>query len=481
MRPADKHLTPQELDLLLLNQADSRDSNASGALSSEAQQHLNGCVYCQSVAEKCRKAEEALRNLRAWSRTSGGGKALAPGSECPREDIWSTLAVGLMKDEESATFVTHAATCGWCGPRLKEAMHDLAQDITAEEQEALDKLPSASPDWQRAMARELAAASRSRDTETVVEVEKPAEPDKSKEKAGFGWWPKLVWAGSGLAVVLVALLVGVRLTREPDVNALLAQAYTQHRTIDLRMSGAEYGPMKVEKGPRETTWPEPFRRAQAILSRDLAKHMDDPAWLQAQARADLFDKDYDGALKELDQALALKPNDPSLRIDKATALYMRAHKQGQEIDYGEAAELLSEVLRNKPDDPVALFNRALVYEKLNNPRDAIKDLNLYLQIDPNSQWAEEAKDHLRALQQLVLNHGFAAEKLLDSAAFVRLANDPAKVSILDNRIEDYQERAIKEWLPQAYSGTPRDSEQGERLKALQSLGDLLAARHAASG
>lgn len=479
MRPADKHLTPQELDLLLLNPADSRDSNAPGALPPEAQQHLNGCEYCQSVADKCRNAEEALRNLRTWGRISGGGKSLAPGPECPREDIWSTLAAGLMNDEEAGPFITHAATCGWCGPRLKEAMHDLAQDITAEEQEALAKLPSASPGWQRAMAQQLAAASRSRDTDPLVEVEKPAkntEP-KNKERAGFGWWPKLVWAGAGLAVLVVAALVGVRLTREPDVNALLAQTYAQHRTIDLRMSGAEYGPMKVEKGPGETPWPEPFRRAQAILSRDLAKHMDDPSWLQAQARADLFDNDYDGALKELNQALALKPNDSVLRIDKATALYMRAHKPGQEMDYGEAAELLSEVLRNNPGDPVALFNRALVYEKLNNPRDAIKDLEHYLQIDPNSQWAVEAKDHLKDLQQRVSNHG-SAEKLLDPAAFAQLANDPAKVPILDNRIEDYQDRAIKEWLPQAYSGKLRDSEQGERLKALQSLGDLLAAHHA---
>ncbi len=162
MRPADKHLTPQELDLLLLNPADSRDSNATGALPPEAQQHLNGCKYCQSVADKCRKAEEALRNLRTWGRTSGGGKAVAPGPECPREDTWSTLAAGLMNDEEAAPFILHAATCGWCGPRLKEAMRDLADDITAEEQEALAKLPSASPGWQRAMAKNLAQQRKQR-------------------------------------------------------------------------------------------------------------------------------------------------------------------------------------------------------------------------------------------------------------------------------------------------------------------------------
>src|SRR5579864_9088271 len=493
MRPADMHLTPQELQSLLFRATESSTTIADSAAAQEAQQHLSGCAVCQSLAKKYTNADSLLRGLILGNKGSrsdlsgneSGNKGASDrpkgGKDCPAEDTWSLLAASLMKDEEAAPFITHAATCGWCGPRLKEAMHDLAQDITAEEQEALDKLPSASPSWQRAMAKKMAAASRDPDRAAVAEDEKTAKsekPDKSKEKAGFVWWPKLVWAGSGLAVVAVAVFVGIRLTRGPDVNALLAQAYTLHRTIDLRMSGAEYGPMKVEKGSGETPWPEPFRRAQAILSRDLAKHMDDPAWLQAQARADLLDKDYDGALKELDQALALKPNDPSLRIDKATALYMRAHKQGQEMDYGEAAELLSEVLRNNPDDPVALFNRALVYEKLNNPRDAIKDLDHYLQIDPNSQWAEEAKDHLRALQQLVSSHGFAAEKLLDPAAFARLANDPAKVPTLDNRIEDYQERAIEEWLPQAYSGTLRDSQQGERLKALQALGDLLAAHHA---
>src|ERR1051326_4257441 len=182
MRPADKHLTPQELDLLLLNPADSRDSNASGALPPEAQQHLSGCMYCQSVADKCRKAEEALQNLRTWSRTSGGGKALAPGSACPPEDTWSMLVAGLMKDEEASPFITHAATCGWCGPRLKEAMHDLAEDITAEEQEALAKLPSASPGWQRTMARDLAAQQQNQEDPQPV----PKPP--------FRWWPKLAWA-----------------------------------------------------------------------------------------------------------------------------------------------------------------------------------------------------------------------------------------------------------------------------------------------
>jgi CHAT domain-containing protein/tetratricopeptide (TPR) repeat protein len=482
MRPADKHLTPQELDLLLLNPADSRDSNATGALPPEAQQHLNGCMYCQSVAEKCRKAEEALRNLRTWSRTSGGGKALAPGSECPPEDTWSTLAAGLMNDEEAAPFITHAATCGWCGPRLKEAMHDLAQDITAEEQEALEKLPSASPGWQRAMARELATADGNVEPKPVTEVErdKSDRSDKSREKTGFGWWPKLVWAGSGLAVVVVAVLVGIRLTREPDVNTLLAQAYTEQRTIELRMPGAAYGPLRVELGNGRRDLPPSFYTAQGIIKTELARHPEDPSWLQAQGRAHLLEGDYEKAIKDLDAALIVRPNDPGLLLDKATALFQRAEQLGPEarIDYGEAAEDLGEVLKKLPKEPVALFNRAIVYEKMQAYDQAIEDLNRYLNVDPAGPWSEEARDRLRRLKGLVKKHEDAlAVPLADPTMFIRLASDQTGLAQIEERIEDYQDMAILKWLPEAFAATAQPKSANHEYGALKALGKILAARH----
>ncbi len=475
MRPADKHLTPQELDLLLLNPADSRDSNATGALPPEAQQHLNGCLYCQSVAEKRRKAEEALRNLRIWSRTSGGGKALAPGSGCPPEDTWSTLAAGLMRDEEAAPFITHAATCGWCGPRLKEAMHDLADDITAEEQEALAKLPSASPGWQRAMAEKLAAQQRRQED---------PQPDP---KPAFRWWPKLAWAIALPAVAIIAVGVGWLVwlkTREPDVNALLAQAYTEQRTIELRMPGAKYGPMRVERGPQARDLPQQFYSAQTIIKTELAKHPEDPAWLQAQAKAHLLEWDYENAIRELDHALRKKPDDPGLLLDKATALFQQV-KQAKaagspaDIDYSQAVQLLSTVLKKKPDNFVALFNRAIIYEEMHLPKDAIEDLNRYLTIDSTSEWANDARERLERLQRQLQTHLEAlATPLADPATFMRLANDPHSVNRLEQRIEDYQEIAITDWLPSAFSSDMNASAaRKEQLEALHALGDLLATRH----
>lgn len=471
MRPADKHLTPQELDLLLLNPADSRDSNATGALPPEAQQHLNGCMYCQSVADKCRKAEEALRNLRTWSRTSGGGKALAPGSECPPEDTWPTLAAGMMRDEKAAPFITHAATCSWCGPRLKEAMHDLADDITAEEQEALAKLPSASPGWQRAMARELAAQQR-----------KPKDPQPDP-KPVFSWWPKLAWATALPAVAIIAVAIGWLVwlkTREPDVNALLAQASIdrEQRVIELRMQGAPYGqPPSAERGTGKRDLPASFDTALGIIKTKLSEHPQDPYWLQVRARASLLEGDYEAANSYLHDALELKPKDPGLLLDEATAFYEKAkHNPSESYFYGKAAEDLGDILDQDPRNRVALFNKAIIDTELKSFDRASNELNQFLLEEPSGPWADEARSRLDELKKRKQQHDQSqAEPLLSPDEFMRRTRVPKTLRQIDSRIEDYQDEAIANWLPAAFPTAGHGNRTA--LAAIRALADILIARH----
>lgn len=475
MRPADKHLTPQELDLLLLNPADSRDSNATGALPPEAQQHLNGCEYCQSVADKCRKAEEALRNLRIWSRTSGGGKALAPGSECPPEDTWSTLAAGLMNDEEAAPFITHAATCGWCGPRLKEAMHDLVEDITAEEQEALAKLPSASPGWQRAMARELAARQQN---------QKDPQPEP---KPPFRWWPKLAWATALPAVAIIAVGLGWLVwlkTQQPDVNALLAQAYTEQRTIELRMPGAKYAQMRVQRGSQRSSFSQSsaLLAAKPLIKSHLSAEPDSSKWLQAEGWAELLENEYSPAVQSFNRALEKKPASAELMRDTAIAYFERGEAQGRDSDYRNASQLLDKSLNLVPNDPVALFNRAIVNERLSFYKNAIEDLNHYLQIDSTSEWATDAKQRLQDLQKKINEHSesFHAPLLSAEALVKEFSRNSVQVtSAVDQRVEEYLYQAVTDWLPKAFPNTSRVAEVPDiaATSSLKILGQILTERH----
>jgi CHAT domain-containing protein len=481
--------------LLLFGATDSETSIADSAAAQEAQQHLSGCAVCQQVAQKHTNADSLLKGLilgnkgfrnqdvgKKLSRNQGRPEGPIRGGDCPTDETWLNLAAGLINEEKAAFYVSHAAQCDWCGPLLKESMADLAQPVTEEEHEALEKLPSASPGWQRAMAKEMARASGNADTETVAKAEKSARTKerRSKEKTGFVWWPKLVWAGAGLAVVIVAVLVGVRLTREPDVNALLAQAYTEQRTIELRMPGAKYGPMRVERGSGKRDLPVQFYVAEGTIKRELSKHPEDPNWLQAQARAHILEWNYEKAIQELDDALMLKPNDPGLLIDKATALFQRGEKRGTagSIDYGEAAENLSRVLKEKPNDEVALFNRAILYDKLHLPNEAIADLENYLRIESSGPWADDARVRLDQLRKLVQSHVQSwSEPLANPLLLVHLSGDPAALAHANERIEEYQDLAISEWLPIAFPAASQPEDSANTMAGLRVVAELLAERH----
>lgn len=475
MRPADEHLNPQEFEMLLFGAVDSGHNNVDSVLRKQAEQHLNGCAVCRSMAERYRDAEKILETLESGHRASRNkDQALTRGPDCPADEAWFHLAAGLVQEDEAERNVKHAVTCDRCGPLLKEAMEDLRQEMTLEEQKAFSVLHAPSSNWQAGMAGQL--AEQSSDSTSVLKV---AGREKNRKSGVWGWPLGWAWA-SGLVVAIIATWTGIRLTRTPDVNGLLAQAYTKSRTIEMRMPGAAYAPMQSERGSTNRDLPAEFYRAEDIIKTQFASHPQDPAWLQAQARADLLQWRYDAALKELDNGLMLRPNDPGLLLDKAIALFERAQDAdpNASIDYGEAVEDLAEVLKKDPDNTVALFNRAILYERLNLPNEAIKDLERYLQKDQQGAWANDARQRLERLKKMIQAHDQALQDpLAGPAMFVRRMGEPGGMDQLNKRIEEYQELAIQEWLPLFFSpGVDQDARR-TLLSALHKLGATLSERH----
>lgn len=469
MRPADPHLTPQELELVLLSGAGPNLTTAERAQAQEAQGHLERCEYCRSVAKQYANIDSALGRLRA-------GANPVRKKDCPEESVWLEVAAGLADKGQSAKLLEHAAQCDYCGKLLREAAEDLAAQPDKEIEAAVAALAAAQPDRQRALAAKLAKTPGAEGPRTAQEV---GAGKSGTERPRFVWWPRLVWAAAGFAVLAVAALVGVKMLRQPDPNNLLAKAFTKKRTIELRFPGAAYGPMRVERGSGNKDQPTEFYEAEVIIKRESGKHAEDPKWLQAQAQAALLQWDYEAAIRNIEDALMFKPEDPELLQTKAMAYFERAEKLGPQaaIDYGEAAEDLSKALKKTPDDPVALFNRAVIYDKIHLPNEAIKDLEHYLRVDPSGPWADEAKERLERLKKIVKAHDDAlAEPLADPATFLRLMGDPAAVAHIDERIEDYQDLAIKEWLPAAFP-TAGKTKSPEAFSALRALADILQERH----
>jgi CHAT domain-containing protein/tetratricopeptide (TPR) repeat protein len=513
MRPAEEHLTPQEFELLLFAAGDS-NTDAGGTLALEAQQHLRGCADCQSMAEKYRKSEEKLRNLKSWlhasrRRATSGDRAPVRRPDCPDEQIWLSLSAGLLSDSECALCASHAARCDWCGPLLKEAMQDLAQDTTGEEQETLAQLPTASLDWQREMATKLASRSivpspaeratagtanaarapgvatpdaDSAEDESSRATLKPPSETKLKQ-TGFSWWPKLAWATALPAVAIVVVAVGWLVwlkTRVPDVNALLAQAYTEQRTIELRIQGAKYARMKFSRGKERSSLNRPasLLDAESIIGRSLPKHPNDPGWLDKKGRAELLDGHYEAAIGALNDARKLSAS-PAILTDLATAYFERWAEGNQRADYDAALDFLDQALQKDPNDPVALFNRAIVHEQNYQYENAIQDWEKYLSLPGNDDWADEARRHLQALREKAQRSEEYSRPLMGFSAFAHNipAESDASWLTVDARIEEYLDQAVRLWLPAAFSLQATGASRNDALQALQTLSQILVQRH----
>jgi CHAT domain-containing protein/tetratricopeptide (TPR) repeat protein len=273
--------------------------------------------------------------------------------------------------------------------------------------------------------------------------------------------------------------IGVRAMRPPSAEQLLAQAYTDRRSMEVRIPGAKYAPLHVERGGATSNFDKPrsLLKAEALISERLAASPNNPGWLDSKARAEVLDGNYDDAIKTLQRSLESQPESPELLTDLGTAYYQRAKSADRPIDYGNAIEALGKALAKRPDDPIILFNRALACEQIFLYMQAIDDWEHYLRIDPQGEWANEARQRLQAIEAKVNQRKQSMAIPLLTPAQIAEAN-AHRTNLndqLDKRIEEYLHEAVVKWSPQAFptAGPPA----GDSIAALSVLSTTMVDRH----
>ncbi len=440
--------------------------------------HLAACATCREQFEELTALDQQLKGLRA--ATSTRRQSDARGAECPGTEVWREIAGAPTPPGQALAYIEHASRCDYCGPLLREAvveLTDLHLEITEAEQKYVATLESARAEWQQKLAQQIARTPRSK-------------PDRESAP----WWrkwlsvsrlsaPRLAIAGGFLvALVAVGSWIGVHIYdhwNNQPASELLARAYTEQRTMELRFAGARYAPPRISRGPAAsfTSRPASLLKAEALIATQLKLHPTDPSWLEAQAQADLLDGRYDAAVEALHRALELEPNSPALLTDLATAYFQRALQEDHKDDLGAAYEYLSQALKLRPDDPVALFNRAIVAEHQFLYQQALDDWEHCLRLDPGSQWADEAHNHADAVREKLKEHS-QAMPLLSPAQLAALATsaDAGRRSEVDQRIEEYLHEAVRSWLPQAFPEV-RTNGDAHAAQALFFLADLTSQQH----
>jgi CHAT domain-containing protein/cytochrome c-type biogenesis protein CcmH/NrfG len=386
-----------------------------------------------------------------------------PTPECREDAEWCEVAAGLMPEADTRELMKHAAQCGHCGPLLKNAAEALVDEATPSEDALLMSLQSARPEWRKNMAATLRDSMRDR------------KPELSWWKTIFAW-PTPAYAFAGIIAVALVAWIGVRTLYPPSAEQLLAQAYSEHRTLEVRIPGAKYARMQAERGNPQSDFDKPHSllKAKDLIGEALSKNPNDPKWLQARGRAELLDGNYDDAIKSLQRALEFQPDSPALLTDLGSAYYQRARSADRPIDFGNAIESFGKALARDPNNHIALFNRALACEQIFLYTQAIDDWQHYLHLDPDGDWSAEARKHLQAIQEKLDQHSRnLVEPLLTPEQIAHASS--SNLEKLDDRAEDYLDRGIEEWLPAIFSADANT--RLTDLAAVKILSALLISKH----
>jgi CHAT domain-containing protein len=395
-------------------------------------------------------------------------------ASCPENVDWLSVAAGLLPPAQAFALIGHASRCSRCGWLLKAAADHLADEASSEEEAILAALESSSELWQDKMGKAL------RDCAASPRV-KPRRPPPLRP-----WFLLPVAA----ALVLVAgTVTTLRHFRSLSAQALIADAYAEHRTLELRLPGAGNAPMRLERGSGSSSIDRPsaLLKAESLIGDGLRMHPNDVALLDAKARADLLDGNFQPAIEALSRALETDPKAGPALLDLGTAYFLRGEAEGDdEQDYALAIEYQGRALAESPNDTVALFNRAIAEEKAYLYDRAETDWKRFLTTEKDPAWRAEGQRRYEALVQKLrktdksgnslaapVQDPAQAARLLDSHA--RQLNDTDWPPALD---EAYLKLALTDWLAAIVSpvgGVNRPSP--ETWNALHALAETLDQRH----
>jgi len=455
------HLTIDQIESLLAKSAEELSPERLKSRG-DAELHLAQCTACQKVLAMERNVRTRLRDLKAIGAGAGD-------EHCLSSATLYQLAGGQLMGKDAENALKHIVECDRCATRYRQATTDLDSEPSAEETTLIHSLQTARPDWQAAFGRKLA------------ESDKLREQSHSENVANQPPWrfPRLVWALGAAGVSFCAIWVVTMMWYSSPRYAvsLLADAYSEQRTFELRIAGADYSPLRVTRGSGSSRLDRPrtLLAAEELIGRKLSERPDDSEWLEAKARADLIDGNYEAALKTLDSL----PDSPSVLIDRGTAYFERAEITDRPVDFGNAIEALGKVLAKAPDDRIALFNRALVCERILLFSQAIDDWHHYLKVDGKGRWAEEARGHLRQLEQKQKEREKSkGEPLFSPGEFVQVFTEAYHSDQFPgSRFEDYLAVSLNTWLPSTQGRENRESMTDKTSAALIRLAKIAKRDH----
>lgn len=252
------------------------------------------------------------------------------------------------------------------------------------------------------------------------------------------------------AAAAIALLAAVPLLRRDSspVARLVELAPRSARVVEPRLTGGFAWAVYRGAVRSSAADADPERLKIAGEAGDLVQRADAEKTAEAQHAAGvallMADRPAEAARRL--ELVARETNGAAAWSDLAAARYAAAETAGRAALYPQALAAADQALRIDARHAEALFNRALVLERMGLTGEARQAWLRYLEADPGSAWANEARERLRALPEATLSPAFERDRpLLESAAAAR---DRPRVRELAAR---YRQQA-RTWAEAEYLG-----------------------------
>jgi CHAT domain-containing protein/tetratricopeptide (TPR) repeat protein len=285
------------------------------------------------------------------------------------------------------------------------------------------------------------------------------------------------WAAAAAVAVLVG--GGFLVQRTLDSQAtdrLVRLAPRSARSVEARLTGGfEYAPYRGAMRGAEDSNAE--RMKLVGETGELVERADDENTSEAQHAAGiglvLVEKPED-AIARLRIAAQRSSGDATSWSDLAAAEYATALQQRRPSLYPVALAHTDQAIRLDPKLGEALFNRALILERLGLTQAAREAWDRYLLVDPSSNWANEARAHLKRIPASTGESIFKRDQPALENAAVRGDQRTVDAAV------DRQRQQSRAWGEAEYLGRwgdavqqGNDTEASRQLAIARAIGEAL--------
>ncbi|HWW61168.1 MAG TPA: CHAT domain-containing protein [Thermoanaerobaculia bacterium] len=282
-------------------------------------------------------------------------------SRCPDPEVLAAFVAGTLSNEELTMIAEHIRGCEDCQIILAEVAR-------VDREESGEAVASSEP---------------------VTVVSNPRTP-------ALSWW--LIAAAAALCGVAI-LFFFARGSGSREIQVLVDAAPRNARSVEPRLSGGfRWAPLqRIERTTTEAADPAQMKfvgAAGRVLEH--TQHDASVDGRHASALAYLLTGHADDADVALRTA-AERSSSAAIWNDLAATRYVRSQRDDNPATLTEALAAADAALRIDGRHAEALFNRALIVERLGLREEARAAWQRFLDVDDKSPWADEARTHLARL------------------------------------------------------------------------------------